>query len=815
MHRHPIVIAIVIASAAILPARGATPNPFLLSPDHGSASYGTGAFRSMTNPALGGEQRTPFVAYRALFYDRQKTGNHFAALGAYGITALYGRYDECFMPDTKRLDHTAASWMQVGAGHLFGRYLGLGASYSFSASDNRRFKGLQSWSAGVILRPIPYLSIGATVRDLGARVNGSRLAWTEVYSLAVRPATDRVTLSVDVLRRRGASWRGVDIRYGADVRLVNDITIFARGDRKMNITAGLTIPFTAPRTGGPWFDVGYARSFNRGPAPDVNSIGFTLALEGRPGAGLLPGKRSIIHIVLKGGVPEISRRDFWGRERTAWFDVVETVRRAAGDPLVTGIMLQIDGSGLGFAQVQELRDELKAARRAGKKVYAVLTRPDNRDYYLATAADRIYCSPPAFFAITGLSARVYFFKGIMDKVGVKFEAVKRGKYKGAPESYTHTRMSEATRENITALVRDLHEQYCGDIAGSRPLSRQQLEELFAAGGITPDEAQKRGFIDAVMYPDEARREIANSGDLLSMTDYLAARGHDDTWGMQPRIAVVVASGDIVSGRAFTGGRRSSIGDETYRRALDHAFIDPRVRAVVVRVSSGGGSAAASEFMWHHLATLKKKYRKPVVFSFGNAAASGGYYIALTGDRIFADRGTVTGSIGIFFGKISMQGLYEKLGINKETIKMSEFADILTESRDLSDRERAVLQGGIDFLYDRFTGRVMEARKMDAARVAARGEGRVFTGAQGREQGLVDEIGGLAAAVQYARTLAGITGPCEVVKLPRERAGLTDAFALPSFLQAMESLEPLVRQAMLVRMASEGALFLLPYDIEIE
>ena len=197
----------------------------------------------------------------------------------------------------------------------------------------------------------------------------------------------------------------------------------------------------------------------------------------------------------------------------------------------------------------------------------------------------------------------------------------------------------------------------------------------------------------------------------------------------------------MSGDTFETGWFRSIGNEAYREALEKAFNDPSVRAVVIRINSGGGSAAASDQMWNSLVRLKKKYRKPVVFSFGNIAASGGYYAACTGDRIYSNRGTMTGSIGVVFGKITLEELYRKLGISKEVIKMSEFADIFSESRHLTGKEKNLLQEGVNFTYDRFTGMVVRARGISAGEVSRIAEGRVFTGLQAIGNRLVDEEGG--------------------------------------------------------------------------
>jgi protease-4 len=238
--------------------------------------------------------------------------------------------------------------------------------------------------------------------------------------------------------------------------------------------------------------------------------------------------------------------------------------------------------------------------------------------------------------------------------------------------------------------------------------------------------------------------------------------------------------------------------------------------VVIRINSGGGSAVASDLMWHYLYRLKKKYKKPVVISFGNIAASGGYYIACTGDKIFANRGTITGSIGVVSGKLSLKRLYEKLGINKDVIKMSEFADILSESKDLNPREREILMKSVGFIYRRFTDRVSEARGIAEGKIPDVAEGRVFTGNQAQGNRLVDNIGGLIASIEFAKKISGIRGICRIEHLPRKEGSLMDLIGFnPPDAALRRLIRPLLENFKWVGLGDEAFLYLYPYRIEIE
>ena len=398
---------------------------------------------------------------------------------------------------------------------------------------------------------------------------------------------------------------------------------------------------------------------------------------------------------------------------------------------------------------------------------------------------------------------------------MEFESFKHGAYKSFNETFTREHMSAEFRENMTALLTSLNDRFIGDIVADRAISRETVDEIIGRGSLTPEEAVKSGLVDRVGYPDEITEDIGKYSSTISLSSYLKAPVREYEWGPVPRVALVAIEGSIVSGNTFSTGWFRMIGNEAYEDALGKAFADPSVRAVVIRVNSGGGSAAASDYMLNALVKLKKKHPKPVVFSFGNIAASGGYYIACTGDRIFADPGTVTGSIGVVFGKITLEELYRKLGISKDTITMSEFADVFSESRHLTDREKKLLQSGVDFTYDRFTGMVARARGMQPGDVARVAEGRVFTGAQARDNRLVDEAGGLITAVEYAARVAKIDGRFEVVKLPDERGPLFDPLRLPELEVMAEQIRGLIQSAEYLKLKDEKALYLYPYRVEIE
>jgi protease-4 len=512
---------------------------------------------------------------------------------------------------------------------------------------------------------------------------------------------------------------------------------------------------------------------------------------------------------------EVEKESFFGKRKISLVEIMEGIRQASTDRTISGLILEINYCGLGFAQIQELREEIRNFRSSGKSVHAVITAPGNREYYLASSADRIYYSPNALFTITGLSANVYFFKSLMAKVGIRFESISHGKYKSAFESFTREGISDEARENLTAIVKDLNEQFLTDISQERKLSPEALDAVLKGGGITPEEARALNFIDEISYYDAALEAIDKKLVTVKFGRYIDERKRDLSWGRKPAIAVIHVGGNIVRGGSSNSALGASTGDRTYEEMLTRSFSDESVAALVIRVSSGGGSAIASDLMQRRLIQLQNKFRKPVVFSFGDIAASGGYYIACTENTIIADRGSITGSIGVISGKLTLRELYEKLGVSKETIKMSDLADIYSESKDLTPEERAVIQKGVDYIYDQFTGKVMEYRGIPAERIPAVAEGRVFTGSQALPKGLVDRMGGLVTAIELAAEKGAISREYELQILPDQDSILSGMLESDDLKAVKEMIRPLIRNYDMTRFGNERALYIMPYRLEIE
>lgn len=811
MKKMIIAISLLFISSSIY----AVKNPFNPTPDSNSASYSEGGFSPMINPVFADIDSNPTFAYRYWSYDGEKTGNHFTSLRFWGISFIYGYYNHQYIDGISNIQGLNASYYNISKGIMLNESFGIGAAYSFSSSNNSQYNRLSSWNFGFLLRPARALSLGIAFRDAASKINGSSITPKDVYSVSVRPFGESFTLSTDFIHDYNKKYSSFDYSISAELKMWREISLFTRYDINKNLTFGATIPFVLRGETISTISLDYYRSANRG-MKNYNSAGIAVYGSDIKNATSLSPKKNILVIRLKDTINDSEKSTIFRSRKLSFFDISNSIKKASQDPTIDGIMLEIDSAGLGFARIQELKREIKNFRKSGKPVYAYLSEIGNKEYLLATAADRIYFTPGSTFSLTGLKAEVYFFKGLMDKVGVKFESIKHGKFKSFNEGFTLDKMSDEARENLTTLLTDLNTQFIEEISSSRNISRKDIESLFTSGTVRPDEAKRLGFVNDVLYSENVMKQFSENTNPVELDKYAVEREKKTEWGFKPAIAIIYIQGSIVRGKSSGSGIfASDTGDDTYIKMAERAFRDPRVKAIVIRINSGGGSASASDRMWSSIIKLKKTYNKPLVFSFGDIAASGGYYAACTGDKIFAENGTITGSIGVIFGKISLKELYAKLGINKETIRMSEFADIFNESRDLTAKEKEIIQTGIDFSYESFTGKVMEARKIDKSKIASVAEGRVFSGSQAKSNGLIDETGGLITALEYAGSIAKIYGRYDVFEFPSDTKILTGIFDSEESAKLPLLFRNMFKNMEHTKFGSDEYLYLIPYNVEIK
>lgn len=467
-----------------------------------------------------------------------------------------------------------------------------------------------------------------------------------------------------------------------------------------------------------------------------------------------------------------------GRHGEDYFSLLALLRWAREDPDLKAVVVSIDTIEAGWARLQGLRRSLLALRQSGKIVWVNLTHAGVREYYVASAADRVILTPAGVLDVAGLSAEATFFLGALEKLGVRAEVVQVGQFKSAGEPFTRKEMSPAHREMIEALVDDLYSQLTEAVAEGRSLAPETARALLGRGPFVAREALAERLIDAVAYADEAEKELSEahaSAEFADREAYATYRGRQvrraALRARQRSIAMVNVSGPIKTGAAPGVAGANTAASETMCKELEGLEKRRDVAAVVLRIDSPGGSGLASDLIWRAVKRLRAK--KPVVISFGDVAASGGYYIAMAGAPVLAERGTITGSIGVLAGKATLQGLYAQVGISKEIVSRGAHASIHSDYLPLGTSERARLEAEAHAFYDDFLAKVAEGRRLTLETVAAVAEGRVWTGSQALERRLIDQIGGIEDAIGEAKILAGLRreDPVPLVRLPRPRRSL--------------------------------------------
>ncbi len=657
----------------------------------------------------------------------------------------------------------AASAGPLGAfwepGSRWGVALGAGKGGVYSGLRVSR-DTLTRLDLGAMWRLGRWVSLGAVWNDLGHD-------WGTVSAgVGVRPLGDRLTLTADV-QSTSVGRPGVSLSLpvlGLEVEPVNGLALagHVRPD-DWSFGAGVMFGLGNAGLGGAWSRVG-----------GRDQAGLALRLGQDRRRGLLPRPRRYLDMRLGGQVSD-TRPGFSltgsGPTRTTW-DLLDLVNRATRDRQVRAILVRLDEPQMSLAHAQELRAALQQFRADGRKVVAYSQSYGMGSYYVASVADKVIVHPMGGVVIPGVSATTMFLKGTLEKLGIVFEPTRHGKYKSAVEMFSEDSLTPANREQMQALVDAAYEEFCSGVASGRGCSRGRVDTLVDIGIYRAGEARAAGLVDTCCYDDEldsiVRREFRGLGrlaekQLAGVTEFRYS------WQDRPRVAVVYASGDIATGESrtdfLTGGQ--TMGASTIVRALRKARQDKSVKAIVLRVDSPGGDGFASDLIWREVVLAGRK--KPVAVSMAGVAASGGYYISCPAEMVFCLPGTITGSIGVFSYKFMTEGLYGKLGINRETVKRGAHAD-MSDARLMTPEEDSMIQAEIDAFYDQFIRKVAEGRDLAVEQVDSVGQGRVWAGADALKAGLVDSLGGFMAAVEWAKKKAGLK-ECDYVFYPEPKSGM--------------------------------------------
>ncbi len=441
--------------------------------------------------------------------------------------------------------------------------------------------------------------------------------------------------------------------------------------------------------------------------------------------------------------------------------VTDALRKAKVDHRITAVVIRPVGTAALWAKVQEVRDAITDFRTSGKPVIGYLEQGGEQEFYLASACDKVFLMPTASLDLTGVASYELFLRGTLDKIGAFPDVLHVGEFKTAGNAYTEKTFTPSHREMAESLNRDLYDQLVQGLATGRHKSESEIKALIDHGPFLPEDAVRAGLIDDVAYEDELDDKVQlarGTPKFVTDADYRQVSAASLGLNKGPRIAVLYGVGMIGTGKSSDDATQV-LGSDTFIESLRKARADKSIRAVVLRIDSPGGSAIASDVIWREV--MLTRAVKPVIASMSDVAASGGYYIAMPAHQIVAEPATLTGSIGVVMLKFVIDGTLEKLGMNIEPVTSGRYADLYSPVRPFSPEERKKVQEQMQATYDAFVEKAASGRQMTPERIDAIAQGRVWTGKQAKDLGLVDELGGLNRALAIARSRAQIAPDAEV------------------------------------------------------
>ena len=709
-------------------------------------------------------------------------------------------------------DDARYEWLTWGLALRPSSSFSVGMTLQRSYSNQRAAHDLSSWSLGFTSRPSDYFGFAVVGQNLNAPTTdaGGYIDRSYNFAVALRPVRSRaveVGLETQYVDHGGGYWvpratLGIDVPELG--RLRGDFQYSDPGNeegRKLWLaSASFAFNFngssgSAEVGGGSLFGDGLGSSA-KGKAQD--NLGFEIAAKGIREPAAAESPRYALRLRIE-DTPNV--RAHTALLRKLW-DIAEN------EDNVAAVVLELRTAPAdSMAHTEELRDALFHLRQAGKRVLCHLEDADGSSLYLCSAADRILLNPAGGIRFAGLKSRYMYFSGLLEKLGIKADFVRIGAHKSAPESFMRDGSTEVSRADKIDLLQQIERNFTLDVATGRHIDATELRARIAKGPFVAAEAKFAGLVDGFAFDDQLEDETAKLvGYPLHLIDDRRAPRAPEYFGDNSGIAIIYVDGDMVDGRSQTipllGTRL--VGSYTIAESLKKARENPKVGAVVLRVETGGGSAMAADVIYREIQLTTAV--KPVIVSMGSAAASGGYYISAPGTHVFANPLTITGSIGIFYGKADVAELLRRIGVSVEVYKTAPRADAESIFRPFTPEEHAELQRKVAQFYDVFLTRVASGRKMSKADVDAVGQGRVWTGEQALQRKLVDELGGLRQAVALARQLGHVSEHGPIVELPPPDGSLigrllgiegvhadeSAAALLPSqFLDLVRALSPFV------------------------
>lgn len=761
----------------------------------------------LLNPAALYINRALALNYYRSFGEDDFDGDDAILVSGYGFGFGYQRLKLDLPDEVSRYDFAVSSRVVENL------YSGL--SYTYYRSDWAPINKAHAWNASLLYHANRQVALALQARNFNKqKFDGRESSIAYLLGVALRPFGETLTLGADMTlhgsqRLDEATWR-LSTRF----KWRPGLSLYGGIDDEGFFGAGLEFTFGSVLVGGESFfddEADYRRST------------VYAGISGAQREQVIKHTHAVLQIDVSGEMPEEVVKPFlFGRGPATMYQRLEKIRQAAADPQVRGLLVTIRSPRIGWGRIADLRAALHDFRKTGKPVIAYLgAGVGNGGYYLASAADKVYMLPVDALNLTGLRAEVTFYTGLMEKLGVGAEVEKSGNYKNAPDVFTDTTLSPYYRETLETLLDDLYEQMLADIAQERGITTEHLRAIIDQGPFTSTQAESLRLVDGRFYPHELENKIAELyGDHYGVTPAGRYRNRPqfrERFGEPPQIALIAVEGGIVKGSSgYDYVEGNTVGAATVGGAIRAARTNPAIAAIVMRMNTPGGDAIASDLIWGELAEARQA--KPVIISMSDVCASGGYYIASASDQIITEPQTVTGSIGVFAGKPTLSGLYDKLGLRTETIKRGEHANFYSMTEPYSVEERSILRRQVNDMYVRFLDVVADGRGLPADSVHAVAQGRAWSGRRAVELGLADTVGSLTDAINLARERAGIRDDYyEVVEWPQRRLAMRLSSLAYGVMNALtgshqETLSALLRP---LTVTDARVQMRLPYDLTIQ
>jgi len=804
--RNSFVILVFLLMASSLAGEKYPHLTYPHAPRSVATAWGTEKF--IFNPAALRTTMAAQVGYYHSFNDSTANGDNAVIFSRSGIGIAYHNL-------TLFNDPGVNSWtLGVAMGQT--KDVLIGGSYTFYKTDLQGYKNAHFWKIGFLLRPARSISIGAVANNInGMEFGGNETDAEYILGLGWRPLDKRITLAGDYTCYSGEKIKDGYLTGYAEVRLKEGVWLSGHFEEGGAFGAGLSFAF------GPSNTRAYT-VFDDDAKMSHGTIECNVFSQKSEHAAFAP--RYDVRVNLSGGFPEDKHGGYlWIDSPKTFTDLIMGFREIAGDRHVTSVSLYINKPGLGWAQLEELRAEILNLRDSGKFVTAYLAPLSGTgSYYLASAADKIAMQRLDAISLIGVLGRVTYYTGTLDKIGVDAELEYIGKYKSLAYTVTRDSISPWHAGQVNDLLDDIFEEVVSSIAESRNILRDSLIAIIDDAPVSSVEAQEFGLVDEIIYPDEFgewSRKIVNSTMQSEFWSYIRRGEQTPFWGEPDKIAVVPVSGEMRYGASdynlFTG---SATGSNMIVRAIRAARNSPNVRAIVLRIKSPGGEVLGSEAIYHELQKAREKM--PVIVSMSTIAASGGYYISLASDSVFSDRLTMTGSIGVIYGKPVFRKLRDKIGLATYHFKRGQNSDLYSTSAHFTERQREEIRGMTEMVYEDFVSKVADRRKMTYEAVDSIAQGHSYSGVRALRHNLVDRIGGIGDAVEAAIEI------CELQESDTE----VIVFPTRTYLQ-IPSLDPIaIAQDAIARLIGDGVeefvpqlnlhgnrnlLFLPPFELDIE